>query len=181
MADQEVPIPDWSNGRFDRRHLLRLARRRLVGWEHHAEDVVNRAIVKFEQLPAEQRPRARIEQIVKTEAYSLLRSEQRRRDRETGYVTDPSLPVAGRRQATTAFDVVVLRQAIAATCREEEMEVSVVDIEVFELLMAGYSLAEIGRMGAFSRHEIVTSRDNWRRIVRRVLADEEPATQSRRA
>ncbi|MFV0259303.1 MAG: hypothetical protein ACK5PP_12745 [Acidimicrobiales bacterium] len=179
MADRDVPNPDWSNRCFDRRHLLRLARQRLVGREHHADDVVNRAILKYTQLPAEQRPRARIEQIIKTEAYSVLRSEQRRRERETGYVSDPSRP-SGERRVDAAFDAVVLRQAIVKTCREADIEVSVIDIEVFELLVVGYSLAEITRMGDFSRHEIVRSRDNWRRILRRVLADDQPVAQARR-
>ena len=53
----------------DYRDLVRLAERRLVGYEHLAEDVVSRTLIKWASISTEKRGVARIEQVIKTEAY----------------------------------------------------------------------------------------------------------------
>ncbi|MGF1597203.1 MAG: hypothetical protein ACFCVK_09780 [Acidimicrobiales bacterium] len=148
--------------------LLRLARRRLVGKEHHAEDVVQRALMKWAAIPTHKRGVARIEQVIKSEAYSWLRSEKRATARDTAVHTDPSSPMAGDRFGTVDDERIVLMRAIVETCRRHGITVRRSDVEILELLMAGYSLSDIVRETGLSRHEVRSSRRMWKDVIGRM-------------
>ncbi len=162
------PWPDLSRaGEYQR--LVWLARRRLVGNEHHAEDVVSRAAIKWSRLPPAQRAVGHLEQVIKSEAYSLLRSEGRSRRREQTVADDP---VRRPSSSTDTTDLRLLRVAIADTCRRQGITLTRRDVQFFELLVAGQTLAEAERTLGTSRYEIRKMRDTWRRILRLTLADQ---------
>lgn len=151
--------------------LVRLARRRLVGYEHHAEDVVSRALIKWASIPSHKRSVARIEQVLKTEAYSLLRAEHRARERDTRVASDPSLRSKVATQTQGDVDYRLLRQALAEACRQERVRLSTIDVQVIEMVFAGFNLAEIERSLGVPRHEVRRSRNKWRRLAQLVLSD----------
>lgn len=156
--------PDLSEPQEYRR-LVALARRRLVGHEHHAEDVVSRAIIRWYAIPAEKGGVAQIEQVIKSEAYSLLRSEGRASNRDTAAFRDRGLALGDCYRATVDPDIVVLRRAIAHYCHEAKISLDASDVEVLELLFAGYSMAEIVRTTKLTRYDVKRSRALWRRIL----------------
>lgn len=167
MTRKEYTPEEWPDVRGDYDRLVTLARRRLIGFEHHAEDVVTRALMKWARVPAHKKPVARIEQVIKTEAYSLLRSEQRLRDRERKVAYDPTL----RSSADTVdeIDRCLLRKAIVQVCRREGLSLTPCDVEILELLFAGYSLSAIVRHTGLTRHEVKKSRAKWRDILSRII------------
>jgi DNA-directed RNA polymerase specialized sigma24 family protein len=163
MHGQSAPgqWPTSLLGHGDYRRLVALASRKLVGYGYLAEDAVSRALVRWSQLPATTQ-RARIETIVRSEALSLLRSEKRREHRESRVCRDPSSPVG---RAAHGDDGYLLRQVIVAHCRQKAIELSAADLEVFELLCAGATLAELTRELGMPRHRIKAIRDKWRSIL----------------
>jgi hypothetical protein len=167
MARKEYTPEEWPDVRGDYERLVALARRRLVGFEHHAEDVVTRALMKWAKIPAHKKPVARIEQVIKTEAYSLIRSEQRLHDREQKVARDPTLR-SGNAGTADEIDRRLLRRAIVQECKNHQVTVTASDVEVLELLFAGYSLSAIVNHSGLSRHEVKKSRAKWRTILARI-------------
>ncbi len=170
-------FPDISQP-ADYARLVALARRRLVGFEQHAEDVVSLALIKWARIPADRRGIARIEQVIKSEAYSFLRSERRARERDTRSVSDRSLAVGATSRAHTAQDAVELRQALAETIRSSGVTVTATDVEVFELLLSGLSPSDIVRRTSLTRHQVRKSRKLWQKLLRRTLAEPAPSRRS---
>ena len=170
-------FPDISRGEYQR--FVALAKRRLVGFEHHAEDVVSQALMKWTRISASRRGVARLEQVIKSEAYSFLRSERRSRDRDTRVFADPSLPAAGPSRPHNDHDVVLLRLAIAETSRRVGISLTTEDVEVFELLNAGYNLSDIVRLTDLSRHNVKSSRRKLQELISRTLL--EPTADKRSA
>ncbi|MEL7156145.1 MAG: hypothetical protein AAFN30_06040 [Actinomycetota bacterium] len=163
--------PDLSTaGEYGR--LVWLAKRRLVGHEYHAEDVVSRALMKWQGLPDRQRAVGRIEQVIKSEAYSLLRSENRARERERRVAADRSEGSNNMEAGTTSTDLRLLREAIAQTCKREGITLTNRDVEFVELLLAGLNLSEAQRSMKASRHEVRKLRDKWRRVLRQTLTND---------
>jgi DNA-directed RNA polymerase specialized sigma24 family protein len=164
MAGQEMRPGEWPDisvsGAYQR--LVALAKRRLAGYESHAEDVVSRVLVKWQSLSTEKQSVARIEQVIKSEAYSLLRSEQRLKDREVRAVADPAASSGALAANERAHDVGMLRMALAETCRRSGIPMSIVDVEVLEMLLAGYNLAETAQATGLSIYEVKRSRARWR-------------------
>ena len=160
----------------DYQRLVRLAERRLVGYEQHAEDVVSRALMKWAKISPEKASVAHIEQVIKTEAYSVLRSMNRSRVRETGHALHQSGD--GDRPAEER-NYVLLRQAMAETCIRHRITITTVDIELLELLLAGLTQEQACRDMGLSRHQVRCSRAIWQRVVQLVeldtLADESPS------
>jgi DNA-directed RNA polymerase specialized sigma24 family protein len=149
--------------RTDLPRLVALARRRLVGHEHHAEDVVSRSLIKWARIPESKRGVARIEQVIKSEAYSLLRSIQRARARDTSIALHPagnSDPDDGARS------LALLRQAMAETCKRHRIPVTDADVELLELLVAGLTQEQAARAMGIPRHEVRRSRATWQRVLR---------------
>ncbi len=167
--------PDLSEPQEYRR-LVALARRRLIGHEHHAEDVVSRAVIRWYAMSAEKNGVAQIEQVIKSEAYSLLRSERRARNRDTASLTDRGLGRGDGDRAMIDPDIVVLRRAIAHYCVANGIVLGASDVEVLELLFAGYSMAEIMRTTNLSRYEVKSSRALWRRILRAIDLGDGPSS-----
>ena len=172
MTAQDLRPGEWPDisapGVYQR--LVGLARRRLVGYEGHAEDVVSRVLVKWSSLSTTKRSVARIEQVVKTEAYSLLRSERRLRDRELRAVADPAVSAAVQSHGERAREVALLRLALAETCRREKIHLAPLDIEIFELLLAGFSLTGAAQATGSTMHEVRRSRDRWRHVCELTLS-----------
>ncbi|MDH3682677.1 MAG: hypothetical protein OEV40_22320 [Acidimicrobiia bacterium] len=171
-------FPDISK-REEYQRLVALAKRRLVGFEHHAEDVVSQAMMKWARISTDRRGVARLEQVIKSEAYSFIRSERRARDRDSRVYADRSSPIAGHARPHTDQDTVLMRRALAETCRQEGISLNARDIEVLELLLAGFSLSDIVRRTGFTRHQVKSSRRKWQDILRKTLA--EPAAERRPA
>jgi hypothetical protein len=149
-------------------HLLRVARRRLVGYEHLAPDAVSRAIIRWSQfkLQPDTLARARIEVVVRSEADNLRRSEQRRQRREALVCHDRSLSLGSRIQA---HDSHLLRWTIADYCRREQVNLTITDVEVLELLFAGLALSETARELDLTRYQVLTIRRKWRILLSSLL------------
>ena len=166
-------FPELTRREYQR--LVALAKRRLVGREHHADDVVSLAILKWVRISPARRRVARIEQVIKSEAYSLIRSERRARERDTRAVGDRSSPLGGSARAHTDQDLAELRLALSTAGRQTGIELSAEDIEVFELINAGYNLSEIVRKTGLSRHTVRSSRLRLQHLIRATL--NEPTTE----
>jgi hypothetical protein len=169
--DPGDPVPgQWLDisdpGRYQR--LVKLARRHLVGREHHAEDVVSRALIKWTTISADRASVARIEQVIKSEAHSLRRSEDRLANRENRVGSDRSL---ARSTDYGNPDLALLRVALADTCRREHISMTAADIEVLELLFAGLSVEGTARIMDLARHQVKSSRTKWRLVVRLTRSD----------
>lgn len=164
--------PDISE-RSDYQRLVSLARRRLVGFEQHAEDVVSLAMMKWARISADRRGIARIEQVIKTEAFSFLRSERRARERDTRAVADRSSALSPDARPHTDQEAAVLLRILLETSRDEGISITALDIEVLHLLLSGYKAAEIVRRTRFSRHQVRTSRQKWQVVLKK--AGLEPA------
>ena len=152
-----------------------MARRRLVGFEQHAEDVVQRALIKWQGISRTKAGSARIEQVVKTEALSILRSTHRTMARDTRVVTDPSSNIGRSHSEQREREQVELTRALIETCKNERITVRRPDVEVLELLLAGYRTAEIVRSTALSRHTVRTSKRLWQRVVELTISASEQA------
>ncbi|MEM7340122.1 MAG: hypothetical protein AAF467_15810 [Actinomycetota bacterium] len=157
--------PTWLYGsEYDR--LLALARRRLIGYEHLAEDVLSRAVIKWTSVPADRRGIARIEQIIKSEAHSVRRSENRARVRDTRSVTDAAFVARRDLEDQADLDLARLRLDLAVLCKQHNVVPTTVDVEVLEFLFAGCSLAETARILEMPRYDIRRCRDRWKRLIR---------------
>jgi hypothetical protein len=165
-------FPDISK-RAEYARLVALAKRRLVGLEHHAEDVVSLALIKWSRISSERRGVARIEQVIKTEAYSLIRSERRARDRDTRAHADRSLNATGSVRPHNDHDAVLLRRSLVETSLREGVVLRSVDLEVLELVLAGFSPAEIVRRTDLTRHQVRRSRRTWQDLLRRSMIESE--------
>jgi hypothetical protein len=146
----------------------------LVGSEHHAEDVVSRALIKWTQISPEKRGVARIEQVIKSEAYSVLRSEIRRREREARATRDPTLVARDRSRAQR--DLCDLRRALGETVKRHAITITSTDVEVLELLFAGLSLSTVVKITGLNRYHVRRSRATWQRVLD--LTDLESAEQA---
>jgi len=166
-------FPDITQ-REEYQRLVALARRRLVGFEHHAEDVVSLAMMKWARISADRAGIARLEQVIKSEAYSMIRSERRAKERDTRAYVDRSSPIGGATRPHTDQDMVLLRRALAETIASSGMVIRAQDLEVLELLMAGLSISDIVRRTGISRYQVKSSRETLRNLLRRTLT--EPAT-----
>ena len=167
-------FPDMSN-RADYARLVALAKRRLVGYEHHAEDVVSLALMKWARIPADRRAVARIEQVIKTEAYSFLRSERRWRERDTRSVTDRSLAVGLRAEPTTTRKPCCSAGLWRRRFGRSGTTITATDVEVFELLLVGFSPSDIVRRTSLTRHQVRKSQQLWRQLLQRTLAEPAPS------
>ena len=170
-------FPDISR-RGDYARLVALAKRRLVGLEHHAEDVVSLALMKWARISADRRGVARIEQVIKTEAYSFIRSERRSRERETRAHADRSLPTDGSARPHSEHEAMLLRRSLVETSRRAGVPITATDIEVLELLLVGFSPSDIVRRTDLTRHRVRASRRKWQDLLRRTMAEPEPSRSS---
>ncbi len=148
--------------------LVKLARRHLVGYEHFAEDVVSRALMKWTTISADKAAVARLEQVIKSEAHSMRRSEERLKNREAraGYDRSAMTPVTYGHP-----ELNLLRRALVETCRRERIPITSADIEVLELLYAGFTLAETTRLTGLARHDVKGSRRKWRLVLKLTKVD----------
>jgi len=167
MAEMEHRPGEWPDisRRGEYQRLVKLAKRRLVGHEHHAEDVVSRALIKWSMIPSGKASVARIEQVIKSEASSVLRTELRSRQRDTRAVHDPALPTGSTCSRSEGHELRLLRRAAAEVCKREDIHLTTADVEVFELLLIGHSLADVARVTLLSRHQVRRSQRKWRRIL----------------
>jgi DNA-directed RNA polymerase specialized sigma24 family protein len=163
-------FPDISK-RSDYARLVALAKRRLVGLEHHAEDVVSLALIKWAKISSDRRGIARIEQVIKTEAYSFIRSERRARERDTRAHTDRSLTTDGQDRPHNEHEAVLLRRSLAETSKREGITITDVDREVFELMLVGFRPSEIVRRTDLTRHQVRRSRQMWQQLLRRTISE----------
>lgn len=147
------------------RRLVRLAERRLVGQQRDAEDVVSRALIKMAHLPKRQRARARIEQIIKTEAYSVLRSEGRAIERDRRAATDRGLSGDGEARIDPAQELVLFRRTLGEAVLRSGEPITDFDTTVIELALAGLNQAEIERSLGCTRSEVRSSVRRWARIL----------------
>lgn len=167
--------PKISRREYERLRLL--ASRRLRGHEHLADDVVSRSLLKWTQIPLRKRAVARIEQVIKTECWSVLRSELRARERDTRAAVDPTVGPDRAARHESDVDLQLLRQAVTETCCRERIPLTALDVEVFELLCAGFTLAEAGRALGATRHDVRRSQSTWRRVIGHTLSNDRPEVQ----
>ena len=163
--------PKVSRAEYERYRRLAMWRLRGSGAEHLVDDVVSRAMIRWAALPEDTVSSARIEQVIKSEVYSALRSEKRLKGREQRAATDRSAKRSTASPQATDHDMMLIRYSIVQTCNRCHLGLSTKEIEVFELLVAGLSLAEISRLTHLKRHQLRKIRGVWRRILTEVLAD----------
>jgi hypothetical protein len=72
----------------------------------------------------------------------------------------------GRPRYDRADDLVALRAILAETCQREAIAVTPVDIEVLELLLAGYTAICTAQAIGLSLSEVRRSRDRWSLVCR---------------
>lgn len=162
---------EWPRlGPEEYRRLVRLAKRRLAGNDHLAEDVVQRAMIKWTTIPVDH-PQARIEQVVKSEATSVLRSELRARERDTRATLDPSLAPSRGAQNPSQRDLHELRIALAQTAVSKSIPITSDDLEVLELLFAGWPMTDTVRLTGLSRSRVRRSKSTWKRIAAALVAE----------
>jgi hypothetical protein len=166
----QPPPGEWPAGfvAHDYRRLVAIARRWLHGHDHLAEDVVSRAMIRWQRTsPTVQR--ARIEMLIRSEAATVLRSEYRRKGREMRMSRDRSSPFS---RLVHRDEELSLRRIVADHCRRQEITLTTLDIEVFELLLSGASLAETARILGLQRYEAKVIRLRWRRILAELFVEE---------
>jgi hypothetical protein len=128
--------------------------------------------MKWSMLPVDKQAVARIEQVIKSEAYSLLRSEHRLHNREARLTGDPTSSAGGPSPSQSDYELGLLRVALAAACEDGRLVITVVDIEVLELLFAGHNLTSTARLTGLSIYEVKKSRDRWRQAYALATGDE---------
>ncbi len=167
MAGDDELVPGQWLG-FDqtlRRRLASMARRHLNGFDHLIDDVVSRSVVKWRHISPDKAGLARIERVIASEAKSVLRSEQRARARDTRAYHDPTLPASGHPSVGPAEELVELRLALAEICRRHGQSLTSFDVEVFEHLVAGASIADVVRSLDVPRHTVKRSVQRWRALL----------------
>jgi hypothetical protein len=171
MYDEHYVPGEWPDisipGTY--RRLVQLARKRLHGSEHHADDVVSRALIKWIGIPADKAGTARIEQVIRSEAYSLLRSESRLHERERR-AADDRLPAITDVGDDEDLGLVMLRRAMNGALARHDIQIATDDLAILDLLWAGETVAGVAAQLGLSRYAVRQSRERWRRVVR--LADE---------
>lgn len=167
MSDDELVAGEWpllTPATYNR--LVRLARWRLAGYGSHAEDVVSRSLIKWASLPAPKRAVARIEQVIKTEAASWYRSEQRMRQRESKAITDRSIGATELVGPGAEVEMLLVKQILYDVASQNDIKISSRDIIVVEDLLAGLRVSEIVSTRKLSRYRVTRSREKWRIILR---------------
>jgi hypothetical protein len=89
-------------------------------------------------------------------AYVRLARLTRRRLTSSGYFRRE------RSDHQVTCELAVLRAVLAETCKRERIPITAVDLEVLELLLAGYDLAATAEAMGLSRSEVKRSRNRWR-------------------
>ena len=173
MNDSQTPPGQWHE--FDRneyKRLLSLARYRLGQNYHHlADDVVMRTLIKWRQLSPESKARARIEQVIKTEALSVIRSERRLKAREIRAGEDRALAPSQRPSDSTDRNSAELRVLIAHACKKHRIQLTALELEIYEFLNAGLSLSEIERQLHLRRHKVRQIKERWQLVLTLALSD----------
>lgn len=168
MSDEYEYQPGrWPDLSVPRRyeHLVALARRRLVGHEHHAEDAVSRALIRWAQLSPDLSPVARLERVIASEANSILRSESRLRCREERSARDRALPSRTSGDAGEVDRIlisIVIGQSLAGSKSTE----ADAEVRILDNLHAGLSVADICRRHNYSRYYVNQIRRRWRVLLR---------------
>ena len=147
----------WQDGSYQR--LVNLARSRLGGITHLAEDAVQEALISWYRSDAANNPRARIETIVISRSHDLRRQLGRSHKREANAMIDgPSATP----DADQALETSALRLAAHQSYRAAWGEVEGQDGEVLELLLAGFNQVEVGRQLDLTRSMVRSSVRRWR-------------------
>lgn len=176
--DHPIPgqWPQLSRGAHDR--LVALARARLVGRAHAAEDVVQESLIKWCSIDESKQDVARIEQVVKTVAASYRRSEERRVAREFQHAADRS-----RRPGTPAPDddplgveLGLATHALVSTARKKRVGVNQLDVIILGELLKGESIASVARSLNLNRYRVRRSRERWRLAARLAAFDSATAS-----
>ncbi len=159
-------------------YLVRLAEIRLVGYESGAEDVVANSLVKWQSIDAAKAGVARIEQVIKTEAASWRRGEERRRARERRSAQDPTIGFAVQSSTPLELEAVLVGETLNTTLERENVPVSEKDLQALEMLYDGHWMSSVSAELCTSRHSIRRSRQVWSlvwRLATREDSDELPA------
>ena len=161
----ETPPGIWPRlSREGHRRLVSLARRRLVGWELDAEDVVQLAYIKWSSLDPALDGTARIEQVVKSTADSWRRSDQRRIDREVRY---QRLKNSRPEDTLTVVELSLAVEELEHLAFRAGLGVSERDRVVLRLLLEGSPMSEISRETGFSLSQVRTSKSLWQTVWQR--------------
>ena len=144
----------------EHKRLLRIAASYLRGAEHHAEDVVTRALMKWRTIPADRQPVARLEQVMKSEARSLLRSERRAQDRERRWAADRAL-TSNPDEIDRHLELWELTDSLIATARSVAVEIDQDDLVILDLMLQGMRVADICRCTTLTRYQVRRSRAKW--------------------
>ncbi len=164
MRDDKVVPGTWpSLSKAGHERLVWLARRRLVGWEADAEDVVHLTYVKWASLSGSTADVARIEQVVKSAADSWRRSDNRRIAREAKY--------EGRRARShdpeadyTEIDLSLMVRELELLAIGFGVSISETDLKILRHLLDGESMTQIAAAMNRSRYEIRQARGRWQHV-----------------
>lgn len=168
MADNDHIVGDWIDltDEAEYRRLTNFARRSLVGYEYAADDVVINAVLRWRKISPTKQGVARIEQVVKSEARSFLRSEDRRRHREHRWASD-AVRCGGQPLPWLDHERRMLMRSLLATAARMGIEVTPLDRQVLVLVFCGLRESDMVREIPASRHRVRRSKAKWRRVAER--------------
>ncbi len=164
MRDDKVVPGTWpklSKEGHDR--LVRLARRRLVGWEADAEDVVHVAYIKWASLSSSAADVARIEQVIKSTAESWRRSDKRRSAREAKYEMGQAR-VPDDLAELTEVELSLMVGELELFALRVGISIEQTDLEVLRSLLAGISMTQIARNMNQRRTDIRKIKGRWQLV-----------------
>jgi len=146
----------WQDGSYQR--LVNLARSRLGGITHLAEDAVQEALISWHRSDAANNPRARIETIVISRSHDLRRQLDRSHKREANAMIDghSATPDADQALETSALRLAAHQNYEATWGGADDL-----DYEVLELLLAGFNQLDIGRRLNLTRSMVRSSVKRW--------------------
>ncbi|MCP4963717.1 MAG: hypothetical protein GY926_00590 [bacterium] len=168
MVEEDVPTPGrWPMlSRGSHARLVQLARRRLGGHTSAAEDIVQQAFIKWTSIDESRADRARLEQVVKTEAASYLRSEGRRKAREIRYATDRARGYQHSDDESAAVDLRLAAGLLASLARQRDISITTIDVRILTQLLNGETISGIARDLDVTRRVVKQSRQRWQLVAR---------------
>ncbi len=168
MSEEDVSTPGrWPKlSRGSHARLVQLARWRLGGHSSAAEDIVQQAFIKWTSIDESKADRARLEQVVKTEAASYLRSEGRRRTREIRFATDRARVNRRSDDESLAVDMRLAAGLLASLARRRGISITAIDVLILNRLLDGEAISRIARELHVTRWVVKQSRQRWQLAAR---------------
>ena len=151
----------WKDDSYQR--LVNIARSRLAGMSHLAEDAVQEALISWHRSNAASNPRAQIETVVISRAHDLRRKMTRSQQREWKVTADTQTSNPSHDPDT---DLAALRLTAHQNYAALWVDVDIIDSEILELLLSGHNQTETAEHLRLTRAVVRSSINRWRLALR---------------